>query len=313
MTLHHLTADLPPGFVPALARFEREFSYPLGPQARFHISHGERYLPFFQAMGRPEIILLEEDSEILGCLARVERRLRLDRGTPLDAHYLCDLKLRPSARGTTVLPRLIREAKRRIELSGSARCYCIVMDGTGKLPTDYTGRLGVPRFEKLAEIVILRLETLGTRGSARAVSERSFAEVSRLLPRAGYSACDADRIFRSAIEPIHLVTPDGDACGIIEDTRKGKRLFREDGDEMLSAHLSGLAFASAGAAALLLRGAAFFARGVGLPALFAALPASKAAEVIACLGSESFTVAPAAVYGHALESGRDWWIDTAEI
>jgi hypothetical protein len=146
-------------------------------------------------------------------------------------------------------------------------------------PLCYTGRLGIPRFEKLAEIVILRLETSGNRGAARAVSERSFAEVSRLLPRAGYSACDADRIFRSVIEPIHLVTPNDDACGIIEDTRKGKRLFLEDGDEMLSAHLSGLAFASAGAAALLLRGAAFFARGVGLPALFAALPASKAAEV----------------------------------
>lgn len=313
MILHHVTADLPPELVPALARFEREFTYPLGPDARFRISHGQSYLPFFRAMGQADIAVIEQEQEILGCLARVARRLRLSGGELFGAHYLCDLKLRASARGSTVLPRLIRETKRVIEASGCTRCYCVVMGGTGKLPTDYTGRLGVPRFELLGEIVILRVEGAETGGACRPVSASSFEELSAMLPRHGYSACGAERTLRSVIEPVHLVTPQGDACGIIEDTRKGKQLSREDGGELLSAHLSGLAFASEEAGALLLQDASYLARQAGLPALFAAVPASKAAELLACLGSHRVTVAPAGIYGHELEIGHDWWIDTAEI
>ena len=129
MTLHHLTADLSPDLAPAFARFEREFTYPLGPDTRFRISHGQSYLPFFLAMGQADISVIEQGQEILGCLARVARRLRLSAGEAFDAHYLCDLKLRASARGSTVLPRLIRETKRVIEASASTRCYSVVMGG----------------------------------------------------------------------------------------------------------------------------------------------------------------------------------------
>jgi hypothetical protein len=313
MTLHHLTADLSPDFAPAFARFEREFTYPLGPDTRFRISHGQSYLPFFRAMGQADISVIGQGQEILGCLARVARRLCLSAGEAFDAHYLCDLKLRASARGSTVLPRLIRETKRVIEASASTRCYSVVMGGTGKLPTDYTGRLGVPRFELLGEIAILRVEGSEGGDACHPVSASSFKSMSARLPREGYSACGADRALRSMIEPIHLVTSQGDACGIIEDTRKGKQLFREDGVELLSAHLSGFSFASASAGARLLQDASFLARQAGFPALFAAVPSSRAGDLLACLGALRVTVAPASIYGHALEPGHDWWIDTAEI
>ena len=313
MNLHHFTAKVPPEIGRALVRFEREFTYPLGTRARFRISHGEDYLPFFQAMGEPDIMVLEKNDEVLGCLARVNRHLILD-GECLEAHYLCDLKLSVASRGTTALPRLIRETKSVIESSGSRSCYCIVMGGTGKLPTDYTGRLGVPRFEKLGDIVVLRLEPVtASRLTGKTVSPAAFEEVSRGLPRSGYSAPGADRTARSLVEPIHLVTENGDACGIIEDTRKGKRLFVEGGGEMLSGHLSRFAFDSPEAAGRLLRDAVSIARDAGLPALFTALPASKAGAAVAGLQVLQITVAPAGVYGHALEAGHDWWIDSAEI
>jgi hypothetical protein len=314
MNFHHFTAKVPLEIGAALGRFEKEFTYPLGTQARFRISHGEDYLPFFQAMGEPDLTVIEEHGEILGCLARVSRRLVLNGESSLDAHYLCDLKLRIASRGTTALPRLIREAKSVIESSNSRSCYCVVMGGTGRLPTDYTGRLGVPRFEKIGDIAVLRLESLATSCPAcKVVSQDVFEEVARGLPRSGYSALGADRFARSVVEPIHLVTENGDACGIIEDTRKGKRLFAEGGDEMLSGHLSRFSFATPAAAGRLLRDAASLARGVGLPALFTALPASKADAVIGELQDLQTTVAPAGIYGHALEAGHDWWVDTAEI
>lgn len=314
MNLHHFTAKVPQEIGRALARFEREFTYPLGSQARFRISHGVDYLPFFHAMGDSDITVIERHGEILGCLARVGRHLVLDGDTRSEAHYLCDLKLRLESRGTTALARLVRETRMVIEGSDSRSCYSVVMGGTGKLPTDYTGRLGVPRFEKLGDIVVLRLESDGANcSSGKVVSPPAFEEVFRTFPRTGYAASGAARSARSVIEPLHLVARNGDACGIIEDTRKGKRLFVEGGDEMLSGHLSCLAFGSPQAAARLLRDAVLLARDAGLPALFAALPASKADAVMADLESLHTTVARAGIYGHGLESGHDWWVDTAEI
>jgi hypothetical protein len=314
MNLHHFSVELPLAIGSALARFEREFTYPLGAHARFRISHGEDYLPFFRAMGEPDLTLMESQGEILGCLARVRRRLSLDGKAAIDAHYLCDLKLRSASRGTITLPRLILETKRVIESSASQRCYCIVMGGTGKLPTDYTGRLGVPRFEKLGDIVILRLESHAAENpSCRIVTSEAFDAVSLDLPRTGYSALTVDRSSRSVIEPMHVVAGNGNACGIIEDTRKGKRLFMEDDSEMISGHLSRISFASTGAAVSLLSDAVSVAREAGLPALFAAIPASKADAILPELRSLHVSVAPASIYGHALEAGHEWWIDTAEI
>jgi hypothetical protein len=314
MNLHHFSATVPPEIGRALARFEEEFTYPLGPHARFRISHGEAYLPFFQAMGELDLCVLEEQGQIVGGLARVARHLSLNGAARLPAHYLCDLKLRSISRGSFALPRLIRETKRIIEASDSHRCYCVVMEGTGKLPTDYTGRLGVPAFHRLGDISVLRLEAGNTpHPSSIPVSGAVFEEVFHSLPRAGYSALGADRSLRSLIEPIFLVSNNGDACAILEDTRRGKRLVLDSGPEMISGHLSRLAFASPGAARRLLLDATAVARDSGLPALFTAIPASRSAAVIAGLHGIQFTTAPAAIYGHALESGHDWWIDTAEI
>lgn len=319
MKLHHLNArtPVPEGMDGALAAFEREFTYPLGGSGRFRISHGEGYLPFFSAMGEAEVLLLEEAGVVQGVLSRVERVLELrgEGATRQKAHYLCDLKLCAAARGSLALPRLIRETKRAILESGSRCCYCVVMEGTGKLPTDYTGRLGVPRFERLGEIAILRIEGSGSLGAndLTKISLVDFALLHSSLAAPGYHAMDSVSVLRSEMTPLYLATGEGDACGVLEDTRRGKRLYLEEGPEMLSAHLSRFAYRNPQAGAGLLRGAVELAAERGLPALFVAVPREAGEGILGELADLSVTLAPAAVYGHALEAGWDWWIDTAEI
>ena len=109
--------------------------------------------------------------------------------------------------------------------------------------------------------------------------------------------------------PLPLVTPGGDACGMLEDTRRGKRLFLESGGEMVSAHLSGFAYETPEAGADLVAAAVVRASGP----FFVALPLRQMEAMRPLLEGLEFTEAEACIYGHGLESGHDWWVDTAEI
>ena len=313
MKLHRFTDEVPAATGRALAEFEREFSYPLGPSEHFRISHGEDYLPFFRAIGEPVLLAMEDAGKIVGGIARVRRRLDLRHGAGAEesvAHYLCGLKVAAAARGTAVLARLIGETKRGIEAGDSQACYCVVMAGTGRLPTDYTGRLGVPRFEKVGEIVILRISPGGPFVKrCRVISTTDFAAIRGRLARSGYAATGGESEYRSWMSPLPLVTPGGDACGMLEDTRRGKRLFLESGGELVSAHLSGFAYATPEAGAELLAAAVVRAQGP----FFAALPLRQMEAMRTLLDGLNFTEAGACIYGHGLECGHDWWVDTAEI
>jgi hypothetical protein len=184
------------------------------------------------------------------------------------------------------------------------------MAGTGRLPTDYTGRLGVPRFERVGEIVILRISPGGPWvNRCRVISMRDFAAVRGRLARAGYTATGGESGHRSWMAPLPLVTTEGDACGLLEDTRRGKRLFLDSAGELVSAHLSGFAYANPEAGADLLAAAVVRA---DVP-FFVALPRSQMEAMRPLLEGLHFTEAEACIYGHSLERGSDWWVDTAEI
>jgi hypothetical protein len=99
---------------------------------------------------------------------------------------------------------------------------------------------------------------------------------------------------------------------MLEDTRRAKRLFAEDGSEMLSAHLSYFAFADPESGLELLRIALGHAAARGYPALFVAVSPTVVRELCAGLGP-GVVVAPAVVFGAGLESGREWHINTSEI
>ncbi len=306
MTLHCLQ-HLPPEWLgEALERFERQFSYPLGSGQRFRIAHGRDYLPFFQAMGTASVLVVERAGEVMGTLARVERLASLPgHGTaPKLVHYLCDLKVADGARGSRVLPLLMRETRRQIEASGSLSCYAVVMGGTGRLPTDYTGRIGIPQFEKLGDILVLRVAA-GT-SEPQTLNSGDFPRMDNSIRITG-----GQHALRSLMMPILL--QEGDASAVLEDTRRGKCLWIDGAGELLSAHLARLQFRTIPAAATLLTRAAIEAQRAGFPAFFTALPRSAWKELQPALHALTVQESEASIFGHDLPSNCDWWIDTTEI
>ncbi len=319
MTLHSLTEPPAAWLAAALETFEEQFRYPLGAAGSFRISHGPGYLPFFRAMGAAGVLVAEQSGLVLGTLASVRRtmELRLPGTVTIQAaHYLCDLKVAPKSRGTRVLARLMTSTLRHIIADGVQAAYCVVMDGTGRRPTDYTGRLAVPGLVALGEIMILRLspgaDCMAEPQNAR-FSSADVSSVHAQWPRKGYTAVPGAAALRSAMHPVPLVDDGGLAAGIVEDTRLGKRLFLASGDEMLSAHLSAFTYATPRDGARLLEQALATALAAGLQALFVSVPRHRAPGLLNHLGGMTAIPAPATVYGHGFQSGHDWWVDPAEI
>ena len=319
MTIHELSSPPPPHLGIALEEFERSFLYPLGSQQRFRISHGREYLPFFRAMGQVTLLVAEHEGEVLATLVLIRRlvRIRSKSGEHVEpAYYLCDLKLRAEWRRTPLLARLITTARILIETSGCQRCYCVVMDGTGRLPTDYTGRMGIPLFEPLGEIMIMRLsshETLPVDHHVRGVPGSDVEDLCAQIRGAGVTAACGLSSERSLMTPLGFIDSVGQACGTLEDTRCGKRLHVESGEELLSAHLSNWAWTDARAGVRILEQALSLSTQNGFPALFVAIPRKWYPQLAPLLHKFQIQEAPATIFGTGFDLCQDWWIDTAEI
>ena len=303
MNLHTLHEAPPDWLGAALERFEQQFVYPLGSGGSFRISHGREYLPFFSAMGRATLLVAEEAGEVLGTLARVERWIEFRAPAAMKqlVHYLADLKISPQARGGRVLARLMSAAKDQIEQTGSRSCYGIAMGGSARLPDAYTGRLGIPAFERLADLMILRISP----GPSSAPPGTAIPAVE---PLPACIVTGGRRELRSLMPPVPL------PCSAwLEDTRRAKRLWNGHGDEMLSAHLSSFYFDDPARGAAVIRAAVHELSRHALPALFTAVPLSRYPALRSELPGLQFTEAPAAVFGYRLSRDHDWWVDTAEI
>src|SRR3954447_18060781 len=96
----------------ALTEFEVPFTYPLGPEKFFRISHGEDYTLFFRAQGEGSCFIAENQGRVVGTLGTSIRRLLLPNGNECAAAYMGDLKIAAEARGGTVLVRLARAAEK---------------------------------------------------------------------------------------------------------------------------------------------------------------------------------------------------------
>ena len=299
--LHRLTHSPTGALATALERFGEQFYYPLGHGRRFKISHGHEYLRFFCAMGSATLFVVEENGEVLGTLARVERWLELPGQNPNRqmVHYLADLKISPRARGRGVLAKIFGAAREQILGSSSRACYAIVMDGTDVLPIAYTGRLGIPVFEPLAKICILRVMT-------ESFAPQASPSIPLTLPAPTCIVSGGDRAARSILSPQRI---HGRAW--LEDTRRAKRLWTEDGQEMISAHLGALYFKEPGTGIKLIEASLKEAHKVGISAMFFAVPESISPQI--CAGLADPVQAPATIYGIGISAGLDWWVDTAEI
>lgn len=317
MKIHELTGPPAPWLGAALEQFEAAFRYPLGPAQSFVIEHGRDYVTFFQAMGEAHVFVAERAGAVLGTLTAVIRPVRLPGGDIQPAAYLCDLKVTETARGGRTLPLLMKVVRDRLEARCGGVAYVVVMGGTERTPIHYTGRRDVPAFKQLGEIVVLRIPTPPLAASREGEVLEGEAELAEeihcRLIRGSFVPLAGSPALRSEMAPLHLRLADGNACGILEDTRRGKRLFDQTGGEMLSAHFSRFAYAGVVDGTRIVRCALRLARQRGFPALFTALPRGEADELVRQLGVPDIVIAPAIVFGCGFADNAPWRIDTAEI
>jgi hypothetical protein len=314
MKIHQLSAPPSPGLAHALAEFEEPFNYPLGAGRFFRISHGADHTLFFRAQGNAACFIAENQGRVVGALGTAIRILWLPDGSERKVAYFGDLKIANHARGGLVLMRLARAAEAWLRPKVQAG-FGVVMTGTSLTPQAYTGRAGIPDFKELGRLTIFRISG---RSDDNSCSERMLAtqdaglECYRRLSRGRYASPASALAERSEMTPAWLMTPDGSACGLLEDTRKAKRLISNDGSEMLSAHLSCFAYKHIAAGTHLLGVALNRALRSRFPAMFVSVAETDAPPLQAALGQFAVHPAPAIVYGTGLEPAT-WNINTAEI
>lgn len=313
--MHVLKSRPGPDLTAALQRFELQFRYPLGTDSWFRISHGADYTCFFRAIGQAECLVATRDSKVVDVISSTICDFRGPGSNDGRALYVSDLKVSEPASGRTLL-RLIQAVCDR-DLPNPLPGYSVVMDGTGQTPTAYTGRLGIPTFRELAEIMILRLPCDDVeRTGVGHVRDHAIPDVKlcyRRFTADQFATGGGNPLIRSLMKPVGLMHVDGHSCGILEDTRRGKLLFRADGAEMLSAHLSCFGYGSVVNAADFLRGSTLMCRRLNIPALFVSVPAHDVGGILQHLAMDSIVRAPATIFGYALPLEQKWSINTAEI
>lgn len=316
MTLHILRDPPPPAMGRALTEFERQFTYPLGPGRTFSISHGDDYPRFFRAMGEAACLVLEEQGKVLGSLGIAVRRILLPEGRLHKVAYFGDLKIDPRARKSFLFLQLAWAADKWLHDKASTG-FGVVMDGTSATPDAYTGRFGIPAARVLGKTIVWQLPC-GAAGwhsdfDALHATPEQVQECYTRLSRRRYACPGADPRERSEMAPVGLIDPDGLACGLVEDTRRCKRLLADDGAELRSGHLSFFAWQTPAAGAALVRAAMGCANRAGHPALFVAVAPVDVPALEAALGPMEKIVAPATIFGHGLDDDITWNINTAEI
>jgi len=324
MIVRSLTHPICRSTLDELAQFEQQFQYPLGPHDHFSISHGSDYLPFFAAMGAATLLVAEHLGTIVGTLVLVHRQLVFGDSSPgsgetqkrgQDAHYICDLKVRPDARSSSALARLMTAAADVIRPCQSHACYSVVMAGTSSEPAAYTGRLNIPKFAVVGEVAILRFLTAPSREPSTVVnaSPDQFTATQERLRAAGVQPAAGDSSVRSLIGVQRFCHVNGTACGLLEDTRRGKRLIQASGEEIVSAHLSRFNWSDLVAAEDLLEHALDRSLELGFPAMFCSMPSAAWAHLKPLLHGLECQQTSATVYGYQVPDNLDWWIDTSEI
>lgn len=308
--IHFFRQAPPPELGRALAEFERQFTYPLGANDSFSISHGQQYLTFFQAIGDAVLLVIEEEGRVLGTLAAAVRPLQIPQGQVHQVAYLADLKLVREVRFR--LPRYLRAMSEQLQVANHCG-YAVVMDGTRSTPDRYTGRGEIPAFRPQARLTVLTLQTrAGTERDCEVTHARLNQRWAESRPAGAVVPLSGQSRLRSERSPLALEW--GSACGLLEDTRRGKRLLHTDGTEMRAAHFSRFLFENERDAAALLEQAARRCAHEGIPVLFACLPESAAQRLLPYLRHLQVLPAPATVYAVGFPPDwTEWWLDSAEI
>lgn len=322
MRVIRVEADCPEDIAKGLESLESEFQYPLGPGRWFSISHGRDYSRFFRSMGTGVSFVALEENTPAGVISGALREIQLPDGKPSRIVYIGDLKIRNSpSRGWALL-----QLARNMESWGRKNAdsaYGVVMDGTQALPGSYSGRLGIPGFKPVRSIWVLRVSGRvhfpdfdpKIRITTPDIASGNFARKS--LGR--FCCLGGKPSMRSLMEPLGLLDASGESCGILEDTRGAKKLLSNNGEEILSSHLSCFCCDNPASGASLIQTGLQMARNSGFPALFTSCPKDLGPGLVKALESLGLEVviAPATVFAFGPLADRfpetDWMIHTSEI
>ena len=292
-----------------LAAFERRILYPMGPSLRFRMDHGPDYRAYFGALGPSRTWLAWDGESIVGAVSVALRQV-VAQGRESVVAYLGDLMVDPAHRSGAVLYRLM-ERIFPLDAAQAAAGYGLAMEGSAATPDQYTGRLGIPRFEPLGRVHIERLSTAPLERAAAFVEPGAGYRLYRRLTQ-GSTALELGMAERRSAMPPRWLDAGGQACGLLEDTRRAKRLFLESGEELVAAHLGYFAFAAPGAGKAVLRSALGEAFRRGYPQLLVALDDAQRDALGPALDALRVTEAKATRYGTAPQC-RCIPVNTSEI
>lgn len=152
-------------FGPGIEALDAGASYPLGAD-RFRLDHGPDYFAFFDRLGEARHEVAIEHDEVLAVGCGVLRSIPT-RSRPIAAWYLCDLKVRPDARGRHIPLRLFATAFP----SGYATCrrgYAISMDPPERENpvVRLLGRFPLVPIRRVARLVLYSLDAAAMRDVA---------------------------------------------------------------------------------------------------------------------------------------------------
>lgn len=322
-----------------ISAFEAGFRYPLSMTENFSISHGADYSLFYRSMGESLVLAAEQGELPIATVAATIRELKNPSGKIHRCAYIGDLKYNKSVGASRKLLSLLLELQNWcVQKADSA--IAIVMGGTQNLPDSYSGRLGLKEMKQLGTMQIYRIPVRS------AESSRQFRQAERIdgtiadcfietSPRnficfKPNSAVDIDPESTSDIGAIWLGTADtvdsnistgGGSIGCLQDTRKAKKLFREDGSEILNAHLTNFYYQDIESAASIIESSLALARQNSFEALFLSLDNERSHELSRLLQNLGATRSEAIIYGAGViadandinNSNRNWCINSSEV
>lgn len=303
-----------------LSHFEQQFTYPLGADRKFSISHGADYTLFFRSIGDSVTFVALHGEIIAGLISVVLKRVYEQNGQYGVVAYICDLKIAFEYRGGFVLKALLQKAKQWTD-SKCDKAFCVVMDGTSATPDRYTGRTEIPFFEKLASVVLLRI-TVKEPENTSSTTVKISTDPNVLIEfiedfKGAISLAPGVAKMRSQMAPCYLTThsAQGKGCGVLEDTRLAKRLICDDGAEMIVGHLSSFIYNTPEAGIAILQTALAQAHSVRIPSLFVSMPFDAVSFYMDALSSTGNEIikAPASIYGVGFPKNQDWFISSSEI
>lgn len=278
-----------------LSRFEKHFSYPYGSDLRFRIDHGIDYTAFYRSMGTSCTSYFEVNGHIKGIISCSIKEVIVD-GRKIRLGYVGDLKVLPEFQGRRTAFYLIKSIQSYLEAHADI-AYCVVMDGTDKTPSHYTGRVGIPSMQPLFKRYILRIES-DVKFQRQAVHELDIQEGWNLY----LNLCkdmefieSSNVALRSKFDPLWL-SERKSGVGMLEDTLNAKRLMIEDGHELLTSHLSYFNYCDEVSGLSVIKQALQTSRNRGFPAMFVSLSEFQFSELQPILSPIQFELATATVF-----------------